>query len=357
MAKKRPPRPAALSEDPEGFVRSAPEPYVYDPEGGPFNPRGTGRVPYPQVPPAPPTPPTPPSGPTGGDGGGAPAYDPYAAMRDFYAQQDAIRQRNAIAVIRAMLDQYNLGSLYEKIVEYVKEGYDAQTVMVLIRTTPEYKQRFPAMEALAKKGRAISEGTYIEYERGAAALEQRYALPKGMLTGNVTKLLELEVSAVELDDRVKLASAASLQAPQDLRDTLSQYYGIGQGGMTAYFLDPEVAMPLLERQYATAQIGTEALRQDVGLDVGIATQLQEIGVTQEQARAGFAQVAGQRAFQSGRGETISEEGLIRGNLARQESAMQQIERISRSRTGAFEGGGGEFASDQRTRSGLLSASR
>jgi hypothetical protein len=290
----------------------------------------------------------------GGDGGGEDAYTRFMRMQ--YEEEKQNRERNAIATIKGLLEQYNLGSLYNTIVDYVKQGYDADTVMTLIRTTPEYKQRFPAMEALAKKGRAISEAVYIDYERGAASLEQRYGLPKGMLTGNVTQLLEQEVSTSELNDRVGLASVASLQAPEDLKNTLSQYYGIGAGGLTAYFLDPKVAMPLLERQYATAQIGTEALRQNVNIDVGVASQLQELGVTQERAQTGFSQVAQQREFMSGAGETASQETLIKGNVAGEEAARKQIERIGAGRVGRFQGGGGFVNASQGGISGLGSAS-
>lgn len=300
---------------------------------------------------------------TGGGGGGATPAAPASNetperdyMLEYYQGLEANRQRNAIATIKALLDQYGLNSLYNVIVGYVKDGYDADAAMALIRTTPEYKQRFPAMEALAKKGRAISEAVYIDYERGAASLEQRYGLPKGMLTGNVTKLLESEVSTSELNDRVALSSAASLQAPQDLKDTLANYYGIGQGGLTAYFLDPGIAMPLLEKQYATAQIGTEALRQDVGIDVGIASQLQELGVTQQQAREGFGEVSRQREFMTGRGETASRETLIKGNVAGDAEARKQIERIGSGRVARFQGGGGFVGEGQGSRSGLQQAS-
>lgn len=325
--------------------------FVNDPNApaGP-TPEGPPNIPGADTKPEPPV--TPDDGekpvvPTGDDTGDE--KDPY---EEYFKQQEAQRQRNAIAAVRAMLDQYGLSSLYNVIVGYVQEGYDAETVMTLIRTTPEYKQRFPAMEALAKKGRAISEAVYIDYERGAASLEQRYGLPKGMLMGNVTKLLEGEVSTSELNDRVALASSASLQAPQDLRDTLSNYYGIGQGGLTAYFLDPGVAMPLLEKQYATAQIGTEALRQDVGIDVGVASQLQELGVTQQQAQAGFGEVSRQREFMSGRGETATQRTLIMGNVAGEQAARQQIERIGAGRVGRFQGGGGFIGGQQGGRSGL-----
>lgn len=249
-------------------------------------------------------------------------------------------QRNAIATVKGMLDQYGLSSLYGTIVDWIKEGYDANTVMVLIRSTPQYEQRFPAMKVLAAKGRAISEAEYINYEQTASGLERRYGLPTGMLMGKVTDLLTNEVSASELNDRVVLASAASIQAPQDLRDTFQQYYGIDQGGMTAYFLDPDVATPLLEKQYGSAVIGREAAAQGVGLDVYGAENLQNLGISKEQARQGFGEVAQQREFTTGMGDVLSEKEMISGTLAGDEAAQQKIERARQSRLGRFEGGGG-----------------
>ena len=125
------------------------------------------------------------------------------------------RQKNAIAQARELADTYGLTSLYETMVKYIKEGYNDSAIMSLIKTTPEYKQRFPAMEALAKKNRAITEGQYIEYERRAAELERQFGLPSNMLQGNVTQLLTNEVGMDELNDRVVLASGASVTAPQE----------------------------------------------------------------------------------------------------------------------------------------------
>jgi hypothetical protein len=280
-------------------------------------------------------------------------------------QQDYERQRDAAALrreqdaamgqIKAMFNTYGLSTLYTKIEEYVRKGYSADTVALLLRDTPEYQARFPAMKTLSGKGRAISEASYVEYETQSAALERQYGLPSGMLMGNVTGLLENDVSVVELKDRVTLASAASLQAPQEFKDTLLKYYNIGSGGLAAYWLDPAIAAPLLEKQFATAQIGAEALRQNVGLDVDIASQLQSIGVTQDTAKTGFENVSRQSGFMSGAGDVASQDTLIQANLAGSASATKELERVAGSRTGRFQQGG-SFATNNSGAAGLGSAS-
>ena len=277
-----------------------------------------------------------------------------AAQAAIDAANEARRQQNAIATLKATLESLNMNSLYDRVVGFVKEGYDPDAVMVLIRTTPEYKTRFPAMEALAKKGRSISESEYISYEQTAAGLERRYGLPSGMLMSNVTNLLTNEVSASELNDRVLLASAAAIQAPEDIKSTFQQYYGIDQGGLTAYFLDPTVATPLLEKRYASAVIGTEAARQGIGINPYTAENLQSLGISQEQARTGFANVAASQGFTEGRGDIVTQDTLIQGQVAGSEQARKDIERVAMGRLGRFQGGG-EFLQTQQGVVGLGTA--
>ena len=304
------------------------------------------------------------SGGGGGGGGSGPSDQDRADARD-QANRDYEDARAAAAILReqdaamaqikATFNTYGLSSLYTKIEEYVRKGYTPDTVVLMLRETPEYNARFPAMRTLNGKGRAISEASYVDYETQAAAFEKQFGLPSGMLMGNVTGLLENDVSVIELKDRVTMASAASLQAPQEFKDTLLQYYNIGSGGLAAYWLDPAIASPLLEKQFATAQIGAEALRQNVGLGVDIASQLQSIGVTQDVARTGFENVSRQSGLSSGAGDVASTSTLIQANLAGTTAAKNEVDRVAAARTGRFQQGG-SFATNNSGAAGLGSAS-
>ena len=270
------------------------------------------------------------------------------------AGKKAKQDQEAIAAVKGIFATYGLASLYSKIVQYVQQGYSADTVQLLLRETPEYKQRFPAMEALNAQKRGMSEAAYINYEQTAAELEQQYGLPKDMLMNNVTKLLTNNIAVTELSDRVQMAAANSLQAPEDLKKTLSDYYSIGSGGLTAYFLDPAVAQPLLEKQVATARLGTEASRQGVGIDVFGAQNLQELGVTTEQAQAGFKTVAESAGLSAGSGDIATQQELIAGTLGGDTAAKKKIERAIGGKLGKFQGGG-EFLQTQQGAVGLGSA--
>ena len=274
-------------------------------------------------------------------------------MAAWYAAQEQKEQQNVIAVVTALFKEYGLESLTPKIIQYVKAGYNSEAIGVLLRDTPEYKARFPAMATLMQKKRAISEAEYIAYERTAAQLEKQYGLPSGMVQGNVTGLLENEVSATELNDRIIMASSAAVSAPEDFKQTLQRYYNVGTGGLAGYFLDPALATPILEKQYQTAQIGTEAVRQGVDLDIYGAQNLQDLGVTQEAARQGFQVVAGARGLTAGRGDVVSQQQLISGTFGN-EQQQQEIERVRAARTGRF-AGGGEFMAERGGVTGLASA--
>jgi hypothetical protein len=255
------------------------------------------------------------------------------------AQMQEREQRQVIQTVQALFAQYGLQSLNSVIEDYARQDLSPDAIGIVLRETPEYKARFPAMASLIAKRRAITEADYIGYERTAAALEQQYGLPRGMIMGNVTNLLENEVSLTELNDRVVLASAAAIQAPEEVKQTFRDFYDIDTGGLTAYFLDPQVAAPLLEKQYATTLIGTEARRQGIGIDVYSAENLQELGVSQEQARTGFQQVRRGQPLTEGRGDIVSQQQLVEGTFGASEESRQAIERAAGGRVGRFQQGG------------------
>jgi hypothetical protein len=169
----------------------------------------------------------------------------------------------------------------------------------------------------------------------------------------VTKLLIGDVSAAELQDRATIAAADAISAPQELKDMYKQYYGIDSGGLTAYFLDPEVAMPLLEKQSAVARIGTQAVYNKINTSLEMATMLQEKGITEGQAGQGFGIVKQQEGFEFGRGEIATQDELTKGVFGDATEAAKTA-RIAAARTGRFQGQGG-FTNDKSGVSGLGSA--
>lgn len=258
------------------------------------------------------------------------------------------RQRAIISSLQAAFADYGLGDLFPEIERYARQDLTEGAILLELRKTQAYKNRFPAIEALARKGRVITEGEYIAFERNAAQLERAYGLPAGMLDNRATigELLTNEVSGRELEERVTLAAAGAFQTSQEMRDTFRRFYGIDAGGLTAYFLDPEKALPLLNKQFVSSQIGAEAAMQDITIESRLAEELVTAGVDQARAREGFGQVRGMRGLSAGRGDVASQEQLIGATLQGQQDAAESVRRAQAARVGRFQQGGGAIATQQ-----------
>lgn len=293
----------------------------------------------------------------GGGGGGSDTSAMDLQLQQQQKYERDTRQRQAMQAVKAAFAQYGLTSLYGKIEEYASMDYSADTIAIMLRDTPEYKERFPAMAALSAKGRAISESAYIEYERAMSQYESLFGLPEGMLSSreNTAKFLTNELSAREVEERATQASASIYTLPKEYRDMMQQYYGVDSGGLTAYFLDPEMAQPLLERQYVSAQLGMEAAQRSIGVDKTLAETLYERGVNREQAAQGFQQVAGMSNLALGRGDVATQGQQIGATFNLDAESKKAVERASKAKAGAFQQGG-SYVSGQGGVSGLASSS-
>jgi hypothetical protein len=201
--------------------------------------------------------------------------------------------RDAYMAVQSLFNSYGLGSLAGKIYDYVKNGYSSDTISILLQDTSEYKARFAGNEARKKAGLAVlspaeylaTEAAYQQVMKSAGLPASFYDQPSDFATwiGNNT-------SPSEIQSRVDLATQATTLASPAYRQALNQM-GIDDAHLAAYYLDPTKAMPLLQKQAATAQIGAEALKQGLAFDQSYAEQLATEGVSQQAAAQGYAQVA------------------------------------------------------------------
>ena len=165
--------------------------------------------------------------------------------------------QDARAYLRETLRQFGLESLVNWAFERLNEGTSEAQILLDLRQQPVYKQRFPAMEALSKKNRAFSEAEYVAYEKQTAGLMNMYGLPAGFYDSpdDFAQLIEKEVSVNELQSRIAVAAEASQKASSEIKAQLKRFYDVSEGDITAYFLDPTIAAPLLEQRFTAAKIG------------------------------------------------------------------------------------------------------
>jgi hypothetical protein len=207
----------------------------------------------------------------------------------------AAQRTNWVEALKSQYEQAGLSGLGDRIIEFVKQGYDPETIDFKIRETPEFKLRFPANEARKKAGLPVlSLDEYIAAENAYQSVFREAGFAKGFYDSkeDFTRFLENDISPSELKQRVDIASMSVDNADPYYVDSLQRLYGIPKADMVAYALDPERAMPFINRQVKAAQFGGEAARQGLQIDRSMAeTYTGQLGISQAQARQGFEQVA------------------------------------------------------------------
>lgn len=137
----------------------------------------------------------------------------------------------------------------------INDVSEAQT-LIEIYDQPAYKLRFPGMDSLRKKNRTIDEKTYMALENQIVQTLAFFDLPKGFYDDRVSlgKMIGNEVSPKQVQDRAQMAQDIARAADPNIRKSLMDFYKVGEGGITAYFLNADIAMPLLEKSAKTAEI-------------------------------------------------------------------------------------------------------
>lgn len=221
-------------------------------------------------------------------------YDPLPPGVDPIAAGLQGEQRDAYLALKNLFDSYGLGTLAPKILEYVQQGYGADTIAILLQRTEEYKRRFAANEKRRAAGMPVlSPAEYLATEEAYRQIMRQSALPAGFYDqpSDFEGFLTADVSPTELKSRVDLASQAGALAPAATRQALSMM-GIGQDMVNAHFLDPQRTLALVSKQLATAQVGAGALQAGLQFDQQRAEQLALQGVTADEARQGFGAISG-----------------------------------------------------------------
>jgi hypothetical protein len=271
-------------------------------------------------------------------------------------------QQSAHALITGQLQSYGLTDLGEWMWQQYLNGEPLDAIWLEMQDRPEYQSRFPGMAQLRANGRAITEGQYIDYERSAIQIMRAAGIPPGVMDSReaLGQMIGGEVSLQEFQSRLNDYQTAVFQTPQEVRDELKAFYGVNEGDLLGFFLDPNQTLPLLEQRFRAAQAGGTAIRTGYGdINQQAAERLAELGLTQEQLTQGFGNLyQGRELFQGLPGTqegAISQDTQWGATFEGRAADQETIRRRAEGRVAAFAGGGG-FASGQRGLSGIGSAS-
>lgn len=291
----------------------------------------------------------------GGGGAGATAAPPPA----FSASQIMENVLNSALGIQGLggwaADLYNRGASPTEIIQALRYGTDTSEAGKAAYRA--YLQAFPQMDTFIREGIFSGDSPelqYISYRNTVKEAAQRYGIMDDLVTNDrIASYISNRNSASEIADRMGQAAQAVATTPQETYAVLQEYYGINNGDLISFYLDPSTTESILQRRYTAARIGTEAARQQFGINVSEAEALATRGITVDEANAGFATAAQRQAFMQGRGETAGRSDIIGASFGDNEAA-QKVERIAKSRVAQFEQGG-SFVQTERGVTGLGSA--
>lgn len=215
-------------------------------------------------------------------------------------------------------NNYGMGALVEPLKQLITEGYSAAELRMRLRDTDAYKKRFAANAARIQKGlAAIDEATYIGLEDKYQEIMRQYGLPESYYSrGDMgrqegfEKFIANDIAPTELEDRIITAQNRVLNAAPEIGRALRDFYpDITNGDILAYALDPQQAITNIKRKVTAAEIGGAALASGLATDVARAERLRAYGVTGEQAREGYQQIASVLPRASVLGDIYAKQGL------------------------------------------------
>jgi hypothetical protein len=293
-------------------------------------------------------------------GGGATATQPATGG------MSGSQQQSARAIIEEALRSYDLYSpeMVDTIMGLVTGTDEIVPALVrsTIRGTTQYQTRFRGLAERQRRGlSAISEAEYLALERDYQNIMRTAGLPTGFYDSpdDFVNFIGADISAAELSTRINDGYRAVRESDPTVLQTMRQFYGLTDGEIAAYFLDPDRAVSLIEQQVATAQLGAAAARQGFEnvVERTAFERMQRAGVEVGQAEQAFGTLAAGRELLTPleRGEQaldVTETAM--GLVGQSPEALQRLRTQQRRRVARFEGGG-QFATQGAEVTGLQTA--
>jgi hypothetical protein len=235
--------------------------------------------------------------------------------------QTVATRTNAREYLRGLFKQFGFSdadslSLMGQVEGWIQSGLaDAGTDAVLMkfRETDTYKRRFAGMAELIGRGQAISEAEYIQLETSYRNVMSNYGLPTTYYDTpeDYARLIGAGLSAKEVEERV----VAAKQAMNPLvAAELREYYGVGDGDLTAYMLGLTDEKGL---QTASAR-NQEEIRQR--------GRLAQVGAAAERAGFSMDRAGAERLAGTSIGQTI--DPFQMQTMSRLEGTFDQARRVA-----------------------------
>lgn len=281
---------------------------------------------------------------------------------------------DAFALLEAQLRQWGLSSLASTFISLATKGFKPQEALNKIKydtsTNPDtgkpwnadYTKRFSGNAARIKQGlNAYTEAEYLTLEDSYADTLRRNNLTTLISTNAESNqaqfagYMEKGLSATEFADRIDEVSQRVIYANKETKDQFREFFpALTDTDIISYILRPDITMPVLKTKIAAAEIG--GVSKQVGLggtSLGMAETLAQAGVTRDEARVGYGQIAEflpdaelYSQIYKQEGITYNKETAEQDVFLNQADATRKRKRLASLERASFEGSSGRMRTGQ-----------
>jgi len=291
-----------------------------------------------------------------------------AAAREAKATEDA--QKLALKVkasdrLTSIFAGYGLETLAGFINRRIMADVSEEMLLLELYDQPEYQLRFPGMKALRAKNKTITEKDYIDDEKAFIQTARFFDLPIGFYDSadDFGKLIGNLVSPKEYQERLQIGQDLARSMNPAARTQLQELYNVGEGGITAYVLDADKALPLIQKQAKAAQFVGFGRDKGFKLEGMTAAQAEQIAGTEaysklsslqmEQALGQAAQLRQTQSRLTGiEGEVYDEQEALKAVIEGSPEAMLASQQRAKREGARFGGASGITGSSLRSAPGI-----
>jgi len=272
---------------------------------------------------------------------------------------------DAYEILRLTFKEYGLDDdeLLKEIQGYMERGLGSERAGLELKKTKAYTTRFSGNEARRAAGlNVMSEAAYLELEDAysetlrAYGLQGYFGTDRKKAQAKMGELIGNDIAAPEFKERIDTVAMRVNNADPNVKATLKAFYNIEDTDLVKYFLNPKENLPKLQEKVTAAEIGNEALKQNLITGVTSAENLAKLGITQKDAREGYSTISQILPTASKLGQIYSEEKINYTQATAEEERFGELDSARRKRLRLAEKEIGTFSGSSGVSRGALGSS-
>lgn len=244
-------------------------------------------------------------------------------------------------MLTQLLTKYGLSGMIKWAKNAIVQGWSEAEVMLHMKNHPLFHARFPAIKWREQDGRPpISVDQYLEFETLAQQLADTWGIKLDKKTTD--SMVSNNVSPTELQERFNIVAQVSMATPEVTAE-LRRLYGLSQGEVMSYWMNPREELPKLQMKWRQAEVAGAALQSGYGrLTAEQAERLARTGMDHSNALTTFGQLDNMEQLFTPLDEMegIIDQDMQVDMIAGNADIQQQVDKRAGRRVAEFAGSGG-----------------